>query len=196
MKKLMVVAALALLAGVANASNYQWGLTTGKLDDTKVDAGTAYLCYYTGSTTGWGEALAALESYSADTITGTMGMQIVKLADKSDPSKATATQATFAYSSSKVNETSFISPASFADGTVAAGSFYYVVIDDGGKDIAYTTAANTYTINTGTGAANKKVLNSKFTYAHANGGSDTPEPTSGLLVILGVAGLALRRKQA
>lgn len=194
MKKLMMLAIAACAAVSVNASNLKWGLLSGTLDTTKVDKGTAYLCYYTGSTADWATSLAALSVYSESTITDTMGMQIVKIAE--DATTPSANNATFAYdgvsATKKISAQQYITPASYADGTVASGSFYYVVIDDGGKDIAYTTTAKTGTINTGTGTASMTVASSKFAYATAS----VPEPTSGILLLLGMAGLALKRKRA
>lgn len=195
MKKLMIIATVACAAIAANASTLKWGLLSGNLDTEKVDKGTAYLCYYTGSTANWATDLAKLSAYDVTTITGTMGMKLVKVADSSDPTKATADNATFAYSGTGTKVISgqhFITPASFGVESGAA-SFYYVVIDDGGKDIAYTTTAQTGTMNTGTGNASKLLAANKFSYAAA---AAIPEPTSGLLLLLGVAGLALKRKRA
>lgn len=194
MKRLMMLAIVACAAVSVNASNMKWGLLSGTLDTTKVDKGTAYLCYYTGSTADWATSLAALSVYSESTITDTMGMQIVKIAE--DATTASANNATFAYdgvsSTKKISETHYITPASFGAGDSTAGSFYYVVIDDGGKDIAYTTTAKSATINTGTGMSSQTVASSKFAYATAS----VPEPTSGILLLLGMAGLALKRKRA
>ena len=193
---MIVVGVVAFAACICHASKFTWGLQSGTLNTEKVDAGTAYLCYYTGSTANWATELAKLTAYDATTITGTMGMQLVKVADSADPTKTTGNNATFAYNgvstTKKVNNTDFISPASFSDGSTSSGSFYYVVIDDGGKDIAYTTVAQTATINVGTGASTKLVTTSKFSYAAAS----VPEPTSAMLLLLGVAGLALRRHRA
>ncbi|MBQ2624739.1 MAG: PEP-CTERM sorting domain-containing protein [Kiritimatiellae bacterium] len=194
MKKLMVIAVVAFTAVAASASNMKWGLLSGTLDTTKVDKGTAYLCYYTGDTSSWGTSLAALTSYDQSTITSTMGMQLVKIA--ADATTASSELASFAYdgvsSTKKINAQQYITPASFGDGSSTAGSFYFVVIDDEGKDIAYTTAAKTGTVNTGTGTLSMTVASSKFSYATAA----VPEPTSAMLLLLGMAGLVLKRKRA
>ena len=92
------------------------------------------------------------------------------------------------------------------EGNWAAGEsvpFYYVVVDKAGENY-WTTGQQTATaVTTGTPAAS--------TFAAKDGGAllstpgksfggpgpdPTPEPTSGLLLLLGVAGLTLRRKQA
>ena len=88
-----------------------------------------------------------------------------------------------------------------SDGTTA--SYYAVVYDAssiaGAKNyivsdlVTVTTAANDATANLAFGAMNastaaNKFLNSSWTAV--------PEPTSGLLMLVGLAGLALRRKRA
>ena len=69
---------------------------------------------------------------------------------------------------------------------------YFIFIDDGGKDIAYTTSPVSVNVQNSTMAANVLKPASNFTYATAS----VPEPTSGLLLLLGMAGLALKRKRA
>ena len=68
-----------------------------------------------------------------------------------------------------------------------------------GKEASYTSTASITMANDSTGKnfgfgnQSTNLANNKFA---VGGGSDVPEPTSGLLMLLGVAGLALRRKIA
>lgn len=86
-------------------------------------------------------------------------------------------------------------------GDWAAGesvSFYYVIVDKEAKNYWTSDLQSATAVTTGTPTAS--------TFAAASGGAllstpgtafgSVPEPTSGLLMLLGVAGLALRRRRA
>ena len=60
-----------------------------------------------------------------------------------------------------------------------------------------TSAAATYDINfTNGNGFSEKTAKIDFANWQGGGGGDVPEPTSAMLMLLGVAGLALRRKRA
>ena len=100
-----------------------------------------------------------------------------------------------------------LSSASVTSGTIASTTFevgsavattsydFYFVIEDAGKEF---TSATKSAVASATGTANIAFGNmASQTQDSSNwGGSAVPEPTSGLLMLLGVAGLALRRKRA
>ena len=73
----------------------------------------------------------------------------------------------------------------------AKGNFSDLVAaaNDTGND---PTAFNTFTV---TGLSDDSWDGGEFVYATGNFTQAVPEPTSGLLLLLGMAGLALRRKQ-
>ena len=71
---------------------------------------------------------------------------------------------------------------------------YIVFIDDDGKDIAYSATPVTVNVQNSTMAVSAKLPATNFTYVTAS--ASVPEPTSGLLLLLGMAGLALKRKRA
>ena len=83
----------------------------------------------------------------------------------------------------------------FADDSLVSGTAYnfYFVIEDGGKQF-------TSTIKTATGAdvgdAGLAWGNMTTATQNASNWAAVPEPTSGLLMLLGMAGLALRRRRA
>ena len=89
----------------------------------------------------------------------------------------------------------------FSDDSLTSGtaSNFYFLIEDGGKQ--FTSAAKTAT-GMDVGSANivfgtqATATQNPSNWTSSGGGEPVPEPTSGLLMLLGAAGLALRRKRA
>lgn len=182
MKKLIGMLAIAACAVTASASTVNWGLNAGNtLDSTKVDSGTAYLMYSIGTVDF--SKFATMTSFDATSLAA-VGLD--------------TTIDTFAYSSSAVSSSLSVTPATktSANTNIGGGAkqMYIVVIDGDGKDIAYTATPVSVNVQNSTMAANAMKPSSSFTYAAAT--SSIPEPTSGLMLLLGVAGLALKRKHA
>lgn len=181
MKKLIGMLAIVACAISASASTVNWGLNAGNtLDSTKVDTGTAYLMYSIGTVDF--SKFATMDKFDASSLAA-VGLD--------------TTIGTFDYSSSTVNGSVSVTPTgtkTSAGSNLGGGakSMYIVVIDNDGKDIAYTATAVSVNVQNSTMAANAMKPSSSFSYATAA----VPEPTSGLLMLLGMAGLALKRKRA
>ena len=181
MKKLIGILAIAVCAVSASASTVSWGLNTGNtLDATKVDSGTAYLMYSMGTVDF--SKFATMDKFDASSL-ATVGLD--------------TTINTFDYSSTTVSGSVSVTPTGTKTSTNAnigggAKSMYIVIIDNDGKDIAYSATPVTVNVQNSTMAVSAKLPASNFTYATAS----VPEPTSGLLLLLGMAGLALKRKRA
>ena len=180
MKKLFVFASAIAMSVAASASTVTWGaVTASAVDSSKITEGTFYLMY---STTTFDASKFTGDSFSAATLAAA-GL------DK--------TFDTFAYSSTTYQKkNNAITPTSTG---VSAGNgltVYEVLISSDGKNIAY--GQTTMNLAAAAGMNQSKTLAaSAITYVAAGGGSggDTPEPTSGLLLLVGAGMLALRRKQ-
>ena len=193
MKKLMVIVALVAAAVSANAAQYQWKSATGRLFDGKGSetanryAGTGYL--FAAGTVSQSDIVAALVAGTLETTLGTA-----------------LSQNTFAS-----GRTSSFS-AAFETASLANAYFVVLGTDGSGNDGVYIS--DLATITASDVGASSVTFGSQNAYSaafnDASGGysgagwyakSSTPpgpepipEPTSGLLVLLGVAGLALRRR--
>jgi len=179
MKKLFVFASAIALSIAASASTVTWGAQNAStIDSSKITEGTFYLMY---SSTSFDASAFTGESFSAATLAAA-GL------DK--------TFDTFAYSSTGTTQkkNNAITPSSTGVSSGNGLTVYEVLISSDGKNLAW--GQTTMNLAAAPGMNQAKTLNS-FTYVAAGGGSqgDIPEPTSGLLLLVGAGMLALRRKQ-
>ncbi len=181
MKKLFIVAAAIAMSVAANASTVTWGAKAAStIDAEKITTGTFYLMYATDSSAVDLSKFATMKEFSASSL-ATVGL------DKTFDS--------FAYSSTGTyyKKNNAITPVSTG---VAAGNgltVYEVLISSAGDYVAYGTT--TMNLAAAAGMNQTKTLDaSAITYVPK--AADVPEPTSGLLLVLGGAMLALRRRRA
>ena len=180
MKKVMVMFAAIAMAIAASASTFAWGISGGgAIDADTFGGGTAYLFYGTGTL-----ALPTIdtnvESFNLAAVTGD-GWTM-------HTSGTVAADGTF-YDTSLGNMTSI-------GGKTGTIKFYMAVISDDGMSVALVDAVKSAQIRNTTTAASAGWTASAFTTITAQGGGDVPEPTSGLLLLVGGAMLALRRRRA
>ena len=179
MKKLIIVAAIACTTAIAQASAINWGIGSGALDDTKFASGTAYFIAVNDlARPTLSDDAAAGEWYAANI--------------------AAVKSSALISSSTVANGAFYIEGDTSLAGVTRSRQNYWVLIDNDETDaanhyIAITTTNKGITFNASSSiAVNASWTASQFgTYAAA-----VPEPTSGLLMLLGIAGLALRRKRA
>lgn len=178
MKKLIIVAAIFCAAAISQAATVNWTISGVKASgDTAPTAGWAVMAFYTEVGAGSDAIVSAIQSKTA----ASKAFESTSLAVSMSKGKVAAHDATAA----GITDTS------------KSYDFYFVVFNN-----ADAAAATEYAIQS---ALNKSYssMDGKFSVASTFSSSTpwastsaVPEPTSGLLMLLGVAGLALRRRRA
>lgn len=182
MKKIMIAAAIVCAALMSNAAVANW----------KIQANT--VCDGTGSDESYATGLALVFDAGVTTQSAlyTMIMEGTKIDDKT---------AGFV-GSMDLDEGAFqITKVGYDEQGSGMHTFYFAVITDdkvyfsNEKDVTAGTTSTAKLVNFG--AQDGSTAAATATYAGAGAWAATiPEPTSGLLLLLGMAGLALRRRQA
>ena len=191
MKKLMIAAAIVCAAAFAQAASLDWSLSTKNT--------IKYL------TDGDGNASASIVCYLMDTAGSDYETFVSDLA-KGDVNASTITgyssylqQGTTGTSGAKLGK---LDPGPKATVTTPGKDYTCVFVAFGkdtlGKDVYYLSGEQTGTSYDGseeypTGTTAKW---SSYSADNWKSVSSVPEPTSAMLLLLGVAGLALKRKRA
>ena len=194
MKKLMIMAALALSAVVSQAASVQWTISNvSGPDGSLLGEGKAYVFFVQqdsgkADTSSWA-SIATKEAF------------VAALADANfsytfDDLKDGTAAGTWSYNTTTA---SAIEQGSIGLSGLTKYSVYAVITDtetitDDTKFMvtSATTASSTYGDSAGT---TKSFSIGSQTTASQNW-ANVPEPTSGLLMLVGLAGLALRRRRA
>ena len=187
MKKLLIAAAAVMLGIAANAATYNWRMQSGWVspdDDAPLEGATLYA--FDANAYDSATLLAALDAATdggAAALGNALGSGTVN-----DEGEVMASGAGLTDDGG--------SPASASMyGLLVVGDKYYLV--DGMSDVEITSA-----ISAGGQAlfnGGDVITGDTSNWSKIGGGAGPtpiPEPTSGLLMLLGVAGLALRRRRA
>ena len=198
MKKLMIAAAIVCAAAVSQAASIKWGGDIAQADgQTAVGAGS--VAYLVRGATAADAAVSVItavgddwSSWTTDTGAKIVGSYTLDADDASGNYRFTDL-----YNISGADD---------------AGYYSVIVVDGGagsaGKTGSYNYAGQNSLIDPTSGATTDLTIgdnwsgsapwvgNGGFNAVEFKGSSPVPEPTSGLLMLLGVAGLALKRKRA
>lgn len=192
MKKLMIALVAATVAGLVQAASVSWTMTniySPSDTTTKVAAGSmsAWLFVTANSTDKTsGIPITTLSAVQAVLDSGDLtGLSSLAAAHGTNASAGNFGGATGLEGFSSGTLTAF---AVVVDNTDLASAENYFLVNGGAtKDVTFTSATGNKSLAFGSQAS--------ITQA-AGAWTAVPEPTSGLLMLLGMAGLALRRKRA
>jgi len=188
MKKLMIALVAIAVGMMAQAASYTWS-TTGRLYDGSGNTGSDY--YVKGTT-----------AYLM--FTSVVAQDALVESYLSDAAAAQSTVTSKKIASATVDSEGKISSSASYD-TTASQSAYFVIFN-GDKMYVSAAAGAAYdalnptdvkAIEFGAQTSVSKATFADTTTTYAGAGwYAVPEPTSGLLMLLGMAGLALKRKRA
>lgn len=195
MKKLMIAAAIVCATAISQAASIQWGGDIAQADGTN-PVGTGSVAYLIRG------ASTAAAAVSVITVDGT---------DWSAWTTDTGASIVSAHTlGADEAETNYRFEALYNITGDADAGYYSVVVVDGQAGAAGLTGSYNYAgqntlVDPTSGATTDLTIGDYWVSSSAwvgNGGfnavsfQSVPEPTSGLLILLGMAGLALKRKRA
>ena len=191
MKKLIIASVAAAVGFMVNAATVDWQVIVSSSATSYASGYTAYLV----KASAWDAATISAATFTDSNI----------VLDSTTFNSGSGKGSNKTYTTLKSDGTTAgarsVSIASLAEASTL--DVYYVILNTAADPNTYYKWADTLT---GRAESGSEALGSNFTIAGSTinaatwtavgGSSPVPEPTSGLLMLLGMAGLALRRKRA
>ena len=184
MKKLMFMLTAAIAAVSAQAASVDWSMTVAS-KGAEWSGNGAYVMAFNGSD--YDAVIKLLTVDGSDNMATDLG--------------AYALARTAGGTQTSVSNSRGSAKASATSSGVTAETMFWVVFNEGSMDaakaITWTAATNisAYDYEAGSPAPGTISLNAT-SFANSGTIASVPEPTSGLLMLVGLAGLALRRRRA
>ena len=193
MKKLMIMVALVAAAVSANAASYVWSASTGRLFDGKGTetanrfAGTGYL--FAAGTVSQADIVAAL-------VAGTLDATLATTLRENTFASGRTSDVSTAFDASSLENAYFVVTGQDGSGNdgVYISDYATITASDVGNSTVAFGSQNAYSSAFKDATAGYSGAGWYSFASTPPGPEPIPEPTSGLLVLLGVAGLALRRR--
>ncbi len=190
MKKLIIALAAVAMGVVANAASYSWSCGSGRIFDG--EGGTAYA------------SVAGKSAYLMFTSVLTQSDLVSGFNSAESAASYASTVATKAISTATVTAAARIDATSASADVTANQTAYFVVFANDKMYVSSEASAEYLAVGTSGITFSSQSKPSKTTLDASKGYSAAgwyqaaavPEPTSGLLMLLGMAGLALRRRRA
>lgn len=208
MKKLVIIAAVSIIAAASQGATFTWktGSKAMSIADATVAAGLTAKTYDAASGTANADTMKDQMSAYGATWEYTLILSTLDGLTVDDPIKGNFVNGSASFSSRKIaiaNLDSDLVTQSISDPTKLNYSLIIKGTITDGKGKTWNIESNDLGLDAdgnkvvwtvpGSGDIGLTTANpTKWTVT----GSDVPEPTSALLLLLGMAGLALRRKQA
>ena len=180
MKKIMIALAVVAFAAVAQAASLNWSITAKVVTESPTgSATTGRASFYTALVFMSSDAAAVDSALAAGDFSALSGLAVNS------------------YQAAKAGSFG----GTVADLTGSSATIFTVVFDTQAAGDALNTAKNyikseTVTQNTYSGTDIPTTANFDSSFAKSSWTAVVPEPTSGLLMLVGLAGLALRRRRA
>ena len=192
MKKIMIIAAAMLVGIVANAASINWTMSNAYQPgstENRIASGSGLVYFFCAEDV----TSASINSILSDTTTS--------LADKKNALAAQSIGSSAMTGAGRIATSTEWNKAAgsytfysliFADNAVAEGGKY--ILTAATSPVGWDNSADTQV-----GLGNQKTLTqdlNNWSSVATQATTDVPEPTSGLLLLVGVAGLALLRRRA
>jgi hypothetical protein len=195
MKKLMILASAIVMACTLHAASFTWGFTSDSIKDSTgeyINGGTAFL--FLGDVTAGANTFSLLDATFLASA-GQNGYPLYNYGSASTPISSDALTSTAAgqkYTLILLEKTNVSSLEDYEGNYILASG----ISGQGVNPMDDTDTWATFTNPTAYGASDWSTMTKEQDPVVPGPGDNVPEPTSGLLMLVGLAGLALRRKQA